>query len=150
MKKRNKNIKYNNDDKSKRRSFSTIDFASINLKNGKTTFLKVGAAPTFIRKRSEVVKIIPQALPVGIIKGINIDRKTVELNDDDLIIMMSDGFYDINPEILEKEILKIETKNPHEFARFLSTKIIKEKPPCDDITLIVMRFYKLLNKWRYK
>ncbi len=130
--------------------FSTIDFASINLKNGKTTFLKVGAAPTFIRKRSEVVKIIPQALPVGIIKGINIDRKTVELNDDDLIIMMSDGFYDINPEILEKEILKIETKNPHEFARFLSTKIIKEKPPCDDITLIVMRFYKLLNKWRYK
>ena len=124
--------------------FSTLDYVVFDQYTGETEFNKIGAALTLIVQNGEVKLIRGQSLPVGILEEINIESITLQLNEGDLIIMMTDGIFECydNPEKVElwviENVRKITSKNPQKIAdklynRFRSTC----SHPKDDITILV-------------
>lgn len=77
--------------KSTDESLATLDIVSIDLFSGETTFLKAGAAPTFVRRSGKISKAVSTSLPAGIIREIGFDKATVAINSGDIVVMISDG-----------------------------------------------------------
>ncbi|MDO4546359.1 MAG: SpoIIE family protein phosphatase, partial [Bacillota bacterium] len=74
--------------------FATVDLIIIDKTTGKTKFYKIGAAPTLIRRKSNVEEVKLSAVPLGIVNGLKIRYVETTLRKDDWIIMMSDGVSD--------------------------------------------------------
>ena len=77
--------------KSTDESLATLDISSIDLFTGKVELLKVGAAPTVIRRGGRTGKAQSTSLPAGILRDIGFDKATVNLRAGDILLMMSDG-----------------------------------------------------------
>ena len=74
---------------------ATVDLCTIDLYNGKATFLKLGAVSSAIRRRGKVETVVVSSVPIGLVSRIEnipsclpVDRF---LEPDDDIIMFSDG-----------------------------------------------------------
>lgn len=129
---------------------STIDMSVIDLYTGKSQFVKIGSAPTFIKRRDGVKAINSQSLPVGILKDIDFQIFEEEVEDGDLIIMMSDGVLDANCEEEDKErwmaniISCIDSVNPQTIADSIinkSNQILGDNKK-DDMTVLVTKVWK--------
>ena len=75
-------------------SFTTLDMTAINLHTGQCEIMKNGAATTFVKRQNGVDTIVSNALPVGVDMEAEPDVMTVELQEGDMIIMVSDGVLD--------------------------------------------------------
>lgn len=75
-------------------SYATLDMVTIDKKTGKAKFYKIGAAPTLIRRKSNVEEVKLSAVPLGIVNGLKVRYVETTLKKDDWIIMMSDGVSD--------------------------------------------------------
>ncbi len=94
-----------------RESFATVDICMVNLSDGIAAFIKVGAEPTFVKRGNHVEIIRKTNLPVGILESIEMEKLTMKLEKDDLIVMVTDG-------VLEK--MGKENNCVQELCRFLS------------------------------
>ena len=129
---------------------TTIDMSVIDLYRGKTKFIKVGSAPTFIKRKNRVEVINSHTLPVGILKDVDFQVYEKDLEDGDFVITVSDGVLDANEHTDDKEkwmsdiIQKIDTLNP----QILADKIIDEALEIskdakrDDMTVLVTKIWK--------
>lgn len=86
--------------------FSTIDLGVFHRKTGKMRFYKIGAAPTFIRRKNRVEMLTVPAMPMGIVNGLKADYVSAELRAGDEVIMISDGVMDSRREDLTMRWLK--------------------------------------------
>lgn len=75
-------------------TFSTVDMVSIDLFNCEADFLKIGAAPSYIKRGREVTVLRSNSLPAGILDHIEIDSTTRALQEGDLLVMITDGITD--------------------------------------------------------
>ena len=75
-------------------SYATLDMVTVDKHSGKAKFYKIGAAPTLIRRKSNVEEVKLSAVPLGIVNGLKIRYVETTLKKDDWIIMMSDGVSD--------------------------------------------------------
>jgi len=124
--------------------FSTLDYIVFDQYTGEAEFNKIGAALTLIVQNGEVKLIRGQSLPVGILDEIKIESISLQLNDGDLIIMMTDGIFECydNQEKVElwviENVSKITSKNPQKIADKLYSRFRSMcKEPKDDITILV-------------
>ena len=135
--------------KSNEQSFSTLDICTIDMYTGLCEFIKVGAAPTFIKRKDCIEIIKSTSLPVGLLNKVDFEVTHRKLYEGDLIIMVTDGVVDSNDEIIEKEkwienlLLEIKSKNPQEIADYI-VQVAKEnsKQINDDMTVLVCRIWK--------
>ncbi|MBR5451695.1 MAG: SpoIIE family protein phosphatase [Clostridia bacterium] len=72
-------------------SLATLDIAEVNLYSGDVTLYKAGSAPTLIRRQGVVKKAECHSLPLGILRNVNFEKIHSKLQQDDIILMMSDG-----------------------------------------------------------
>jgi stage II sporulation protein E len=131
--------------------FSTIDLCLINLNDGEIEFMKIGAAPTVI-KRKEVVDIIKTiSLPAGILSNMEIELIHKQLNDGDMVILISDGVIDAfesedgnREKAFCKFVREIKSINPQAVADAILDEAYKNSQgkPLDDMTVIVAKFWK--------
>ena len=70
---------------------STVDLMELDLMSGTASFIKSGAAPTYIARGDTVYKINSRTMPVGIIKDADARITKFDTKAGDLIIMISDG-----------------------------------------------------------
>ncbi len=84
-------------------SFVTLDMAVIDTYSGEAEFLKIGAAPSFIKRVREVMTIKSSSLPIGILQQIEIQPIKEMVVEGDFIIMVSDGIVDVPQSSLDKE-----------------------------------------------
>lgn len=75
-------------------NFATIDMAVVDTFTGETEFLKVGSAPSYIKRVREVAVINPVAPPIGILDQVEIEPVTRVLAPGDVLVMVSDGVSD--------------------------------------------------------
>jgi stage II sporulation protein E len=135
--------------------YATVDVALIDQYNAHTTFLKIGSAPSFIKRGGEVFQITANNLPVGIVDDIDVDLVSLQLQPGDLLIMMTDGIYDapghaVNKELWMKRIIQeIDAETPQDFADVLLERIVRQHHGeiVDDMTVVVARVDKYKPEW---
>ncbi|MEG1982010.1 MAG: SpoIIE family protein phosphatase, partial [Clostridia bacterium] len=128
--------------KSKDEECATIDIAAINLVNGKTDFLKAGAAPSFVKHKNTVYKLGCSSLPVGIVNKIDFEKNSCDLKGGDILLMVSDGITAVG----EKKIAEILTDFKSDDLNTLVTTIIMQtialSPSPDDLTALAAKIIK--------
>lgn len=72
-------------------SFSTVDFATINLYTGALEMTKIGAAPSFIKTDSGVTAIENESLPAGVDVEQKPQHAKNRLQSGDFLVMVTDG-----------------------------------------------------------
>ena len=131
--------------------FATLDIMIIDMFNGKIEFIKNGACPTYVKNRKKVQIVKSLSLPAGILKDINLTIYDKDIEDQDIILMCSDGILDANIEYKNKELwLKyiledVETTNAQKIADIILNEAIDNNYGVakDDMSLIVC---KLITK----
>lgn len=127
-------------------NFATIDSMVFDPATGLSEFMKIGACPTFVRnKNGQVATINASALPVGIVENVELEIKTKMLKEGDVIVMLSDGILDANPEKKEEAIVELLAAIKNTSVQRLADIILQEAVDCnfgiakDDMTVIVAR-----------
>lgn len=71
--------------------FATVDLLEIDMLTGEASFIKSGAAASYIIRKGRLFKIASTSLPIGITREIASEEVKFKLEKDDLIVMISDG-----------------------------------------------------------
>ena len=108
--------------RSDKESFSTIDLMYVNCHSGKVTLVKVGCAPTYALIDKNLTKYECNNLPVGILKDIQLQTYSFDVDKEGFVIMVSDG---ISNTILKNDdtdyiyecIKNIDTNSPKEISQ---------------------------------
>lgn len=82
--------------KSQDESLATVDLSCIDLFSGELEIMKAGAPLTFLKRRGKVIRIEPSSLPVGILNDVKLTHDGYELDEGDIVIMLSDGAISIS------------------------------------------------------
>jgi len=70
---------------------ATVDLCELDLISGTASFIKSGAAPTYIVRGGTVFKVYSRTMPIGILKEADTKISKFDTKRGDVIIMMSDG-----------------------------------------------------------
>lgn len=135
--------------------YATVDMALIDEYTAETTFMKIGSTPSFIKRGQEVIQVSASNLPIGIIKDIEVDLVTVQLQPGDILIMMTDGIYDapgyaVNKELWMKRLIQeIDTEDPQDLADCLLESVIRyqQHEILDDMTVVVGKVEHFRPEW---
>lgn len=127
--------------------FATLDIAIIDLYNGKVEFIKNGACPTYIKNKKKVQIVKSLSLPAGILKDINLTTYDKDIDDQDILVMCSDGILDSNVEYKNKELWvkyvleDIETTNCQKIADLILNEAVDNNYGMakDDMSIIVCK-----------
>ena len=71
--------------------FSSVDLLEIDLIRKRASFVKAGAAPTYLLRSTKLFKVSSDTPPCGIIEGFCAENTSFEIFPGDTIIMLSDG-----------------------------------------------------------
>lgn len=127
--------------------FATLDIAIIDLYNGKIEFIKNGACPTYVKNNKKVQIIKSLSLPAGILENINLTTYDKDIENQDIIVLCSDGILDANVEYKNKELWvkymleDIETTNCQKIADMILNEAIDNNYGIakDDMSIIVCK-----------
>lgn len=128
--------------------YATLDLNKVDLYNGDTIFVKIGAAPSFIKRGSEVKSINSKNLPLGLVDEVDVEIIKDTLKPGDILINVSDGILDIS-KLNNGKISWLEEylKNINADPRELSEKILEKAKELskgnlnDDMTVVVSKVY---------
>lgn len=71
--------------------FATVDLLEIDLLSGRACFVKSGAAPSYVLRDGKLFKISSGTLPIGITREIRAEEIRFELEEGDIVVLISDG-----------------------------------------------------------
>lgn len=125
--------------------FTTVDLMETDLYTGKTSFIKSGAAPSFVLRQGKVFRLHSKTVPIGIIRALDAEKISFDIMDGDMIVMMSDGVtgsYESCPWLYE--LLESKSLNhlpPYDAARIIGQAAEKATNKEDDITVAVIKVH---------
>ena len=130
--------------------FATLDIAIIDLYKGNIEFIKNGACPTYIKNRKRVQLIKAMSLPAGLLQNVSLTVYDRDIDNNDILVMCSDGVLDSNIEYKNKELwLKylledIEADNSQKIADLVLSEAIDNNVGIakDDMSVIVCKITK--------
>lgn len=128
-------------------SFVTLDMAVIDTYTGETELLKIGAAPSFVKRVCEVGVIQTAAVPMGILQQVEVEAVSVFMASQDVLVMVSDGILDVERTPGKKEwwlqnfLRRSSAKTPQELADAILEQACKASRgrPADDMTVLVAK-----------
>lgn len=121
-------------------TYATLDIINIDKKTLKANFCKNGSPFSYIFRNDELIKVDPTSLPIGVVDDIEVYDCSINLEDEDYIIMFSDGIS--GDERIMKSILR-RCKNYH--PQILAKEILDDfigKKINDDTTVMVIKIKK--------
>lgn len=77
---------------------STVDLMELDLITGKASFIKSGAAPSFIIRDGTVRRLQAGSAPIGIIRKLDAQTTEFDLHPGDTVVLVSDGILQDDPE----------------------------------------------------
>ena len=130
--------------------FATLDIAIVDLYKGNIEFIKNGACPTYIKNNRKIQIIKSLTLPAGIVKRASTDVFDKDIENNDIIVMCSDGILDSNIEYKNKELWvkylleDIEVTNPQKIADIILNESVDNNfgKIKDDMSVVVCKFIK--------
>lgn len=70
---------------------ATIDLMELDLISGRASFIKSGAAPSYVRRDGNLFKLQSKTVPIGIMRALDAEQLCFDIEPGDIIIMLSDG-----------------------------------------------------------
>lgn len=130
--------------------FATLDIAIVDLYKGNIEFIKNGACPTYIKNNRKIQIIKSLTLPAGIVKSASTDVFDKDIENNDIIVMCSDGILDSNIEYKNKELWvkylleDMEITNPQKIADIILNESVDNNfgKIKDDMSVVVCKFVK--------
>ena len=131
-------------------TFATLDVMVLDLYAGNIEYIKNGACPTFIKNNKNVDIIKNISLPAGILNDIDLIVYDRDVDDNDIIVMCSDGIIESNSEYKNKELWvknlleEMKTTNAQKIADIILKEAIDNNygKAKDDMTVIVTKITK--------
>ncbi|HEY3369104.1 MAG TPA: SpoIIE family protein phosphatase [Symbiobacteriaceae bacterium] len=127
-------------------SFVTVDLSLVDLGTGRVEFVKIGAAPSFLKRGRDVTIIQQSTVPVGIIDQVVVEPEFRLLRPGDIIVMVTDGIWDVSKDDIDKErwilhhLSRQTATDPEEIAENLLARALDLMPDAgDDMTVLVAR-----------
>lgn len=119
----------------------TVDLFEFDCLSGEGTFVKCGAAASYILRNGNLFKIDASTMPLGITREINAENIKMDLQSGDTVVMMSDGVAHCLEDALwvPEVIISCSKSSPEETAREIYSRAVKEKDQDDDISIAVIR-----------
>lgn len=129
--------------------FATVDICEIDLMTGVASFMKSGAAPSFIMRNQRLYKISSVTFPIGILPQISAETTDFELRDGDTVILCSDGIIS-DPDAADGEdairFLRLITQEWSEDPEKMAEKILSDAADfsarADDMTVALLKIRK--------
>lgn len=130
--------------------FATVDMALIDLVKGDVELLKIGAAPSFLKRGKDVFKIGASSLPMGILANVEMESFQEKLQSNDLLVMVTDGVCDPDGDIgwIVSFLRQMENSPP----QIVADRILEEtarrsgSPLRDDLTVITCRLLRFKRR----
>ncbi|QGG48742.1 Stage II sporulation protein e/serine phosphatase [Heliorestis convoluta] len=131
-------------------SFATVDMAAFDLSSAELEMIKLGAAPSYLKRGRKVQFLQASSLPLGIIKSLEVEVLSTSLLPGDLLIMVSDGIADGKNKGKRQEryvedwlysyLIGTEEVNPQRLADAIMEEALQdhEGRAHDDCTVIVV------------
>ena len=122
-------------------NFSTVDLLEADLLTGRCSFVKAGAAPTYILRSGKLYKIFSATPPVGILSSFSAESTRFDVEPGDLILMLSDGVVQNGEDgAWLAELIRLDkTGDPAMLAARILDKARETGAGSDDISVAVIR-----------
>lgn len=121
-------------------SLSTIDIAKIDLYTGQVQFYKAGSASSFVKINHILGEVKTSSLPVGILQGVEFDKKILQLSADDMVVLVSDGVIADDERIVKNTISKYNRLSAGELAdKICESVLLTSDGHHDDMTVLVAK-----------
>lgn len=135
---------------SEKEIFATLDIAIVDLYKGNIEFIKNGACPTYIKNKKKINVVKSLTLPTGIVDNVDLSLYDKDIENNDILVMCSDGILDSNVEYKNKELWvkylleDIETEDAQKIADLVLNESIDNNYGVakDDMSVIACRFLK--------
>jgi len=123
---------------------ATVDLFELDLYSGEATFIKSGAAPSFVKRRDSVFRIRSKTAPIGIMHEIDSEKIRAEIKPDDTVIMLSDGIADSPEEApwLLELLGKTDKRSTRALAELILAEARRRGRCSDDTSVAVIRILK--------
>jgi len=120
--------------------FTTVDLLQVDLFSGRGAVLKLGAAPTYVRRNGQVEKLAGSSLPAGLTGEMDPDVFPLEFHAGDCIVMLSDGVCAGQEDgWLRGELEKFDGLSPQDLAQRILAESRHQENGADDQTVIVLK-----------
>ncbi len=121
-------------------SFATADLCSIDLWTGQARFVKAGALSSFILRGESILEVSAISMPLGAAQAPDVAASVQTLQEDDIILLISDGAYESKDQLLFA-LQKYRKLSIGSLARHLMQSVLSDTDKAeDDITVLVARF----------
>ena len=127
-------------------SFTALDVAVINLKDGIADFIKYGAPYGFIINEGAVKIIEGNTLPLGILEDLAPSVAQTKISDGDMLVLLTDGISDAfgSSSAVIDFLRTVPAKNPQTLSNQILAKAISLNggKHLDDMTALAVRIFK--------
>lgn len=126
---------------------ASVDLFSLDLINGKASFIKSGAAVSFIKRRTSLFRLKSETVPVGLISRVDAEKISAEAAVGDYVIMLSDGICEDGDDVawLVELLNKPNKRGPREYAELILSEA-RARGGKDDKSVLVMKIGEVDTK----
>ena len=124
-------------------TYATLDYFILDLINLNFTLFKAGSFPTYIYHNGKLKESKKNFTPLGILEKVNPFAFKDVLNQDDIVVIMSDGFGEDVYDILFRNINQYHEYPSSELAKFIYEELVYTYKIQDDKTLVVIKIEKV-------
>ncbi len=121
-------------------STSALDLLCFDGFTGRASFLKSGAAPTYVKRGGNIFKLTGASLPLGILGKVDVKQIDFNTRDGDLIVQVSDGVTGGEAECLWllEYLTQSVDESPTQMASYIKENALKNGST-DDISVAVTK-----------
>lgn len=124
-------------------AFTTVDLLRLDLYTGVGELCKLGAAPTYFRRKGAVSRVGGSALPAGLTGEAGPDVTRLELGAGDWALLVSDGISGAGEDGWLRELLeKFDGESPKDLAQAVLEGSDAGSGGADDRTVVALRLKK--------
>ncbi len=131
-------------------TYATLDICAVDLFDGRTEFIKLGAVPSYISRSGRILTVTSHSLPAGILQQVQVVKNDMLLKDGDMVFLLSDGITEalggegLTADWLKDKLERVSLSNPQDAAEYILREAQKEGKdhPRDDMTVMAGRFWK--------
>ncbi len=119
---------------------ATVDLFELDLYSGEATFIKSGAAPSFVKRQDSLFRIQSKTAPIGLMRTVDSEKIKVEVRPGDLVIMLSDGIAESAEDApwLIELVANTKAKTPAAIAAEILEAAKKNAETRDDMSVAVV------------